>query len=245
MRRKHVERLERYLRDEGGKATYLAIETVFGWDKDKVNKLLKESDGGLKKRKNVVYQIRNEIGRRGAVPLYKDARRVLSKTWANSKKMQCAAALDTSLAGRAKTGTWSRPDCVLVSYPARRASLSQPPHLSTFEIEGRGSFSVESVYQAHSHGWGADYSWVLFVRSETDKSDGNSPEPDWDRIVWVAKACGVGLISCTKPNNYKTWIEHIPAKRRADNRRKEFVEQAIPTNYREYAHRSLENLPKL
>lgn len=240
MPRKYVDKLALYLRTKDGKATFAEIEQAFEWSPDKIRRLVDDNHGRLKLIRHGVSLIGNEIGQRGSVPLYSDVSRVLEKTWAKSKGLQAAVALDTSLAGRARTGVWSRPDCVLVSYPARRTDLNQPPHLSTFEIERQSGFSVQSVYEAHSHGWGADYSWVVFVRPKT--SDVNCPKPDWERVLWAAKTCGVGLISCTNPGNHSTWREHLLARRRNERRRSTFIQQAIPTNFRKIAEFRLEEL---
>ena len=238
--RKHADKLALYLRAKEGKATFAQIEEKFAWREDKVRRLLQDNHGRLKQIRHGVSLIGNEIGPRGAVPLYSDVSRVLENSWAKSKGLQAAVALDTALAGRARTGVWSRPDCVLISYPARRTDLNQPPHLSTFEIERQSGFSVQSVYEAHSHGWGADYSWVVFVRSQT--SDVRCPKPDWERVLWSAKTCGIGLISCTNPGNHSTWREHVPAKRRQERRRSRFVEQAIPKDLRGIVDLGLEDL---
>lgn len=242
MPRKHIDKLALYLRTNGGKSTFHQIESEFQWSRQKISHLLDTSHGRVKRIRNGVSLIGYEIGQRGSVPLYADVSRVLKRTWAKKEKLQAAVVLDTSLGGGAKTGIWSRPDCVLVSYPARRSSLNQPPHLSTFEIERRKGFSIQSIYEAHSQGWGADYSWVIFVRSKT--SDRNRPTQDWDRVLWAARICGIGLISCTNPGNHRTWREHLSAQKRKERRRTEFIEQAIPKDLRAIADLRLEELRK-
>ena len=243
MPRKHIDKLALYLRAGSGKASIAQIQKDFDWSEEKIRELIDQNHGTIRLSRHGVTLIGNEVGKRGRVPLYRDVSGVLERTWAKRRKFQAAVALDTSQGGGASTGTWSRPDCVLVSYPARRSNINQPPHLSTFEIEKLGGFSIQSVYEAHSHGWGADYSWVVFVRGKN--VDRARPSEDWERVVWAAKTCGVGLLSCTNPANISTWYEHLPASYRNDGRREDFVRYAIPRDLHGITNLRLEELRKI
>ena len=142
--------------------------------------------------------------------------------------------------GGRRKGVWTRPDCVLVYYPARRRSLDEKPTLATFEIEAPCKFDIRSVYEAHAHGFGADYSWVLFFR-DVDP-DLPAPHRDWHRIDWAAKSCGVGLISLTNPGSASTWVAERGAVRRTDGDRTEFIQRAIPRQQQPTADRTLPDM---
>lgn len=92
-------------------------------------------------------------------------------------------------------------------------------------------FGIESVYQAHAQGRGADYSWVLFQRGvDLEGSD----HPDWDRILWAAKELGVGLVGFTNSSSARTWkVEREPKRRdhtKAERRR--FHETVLAQTFR-------------
>lgn len=238
-----LERLKAYLAKQGGKATCAAIEQAFGWSSDKLADLVTASAGHVKRanlgRAAGVALIGSERGQRGSVPLYRDVRRVLETTWARAQGWQAAKALDTALNGKADTGVWSRPDCVLAWYPARRRSPGELPTLSSYEIEAPGRFDIRSVYEAHAHGFGADYSWVVFFRPDAS-SVVEVPHPDWARILAAAKTCGIGLLSVTNSGNATTWRIERPADRRTDGEREEFVRRALPMALRVQASLPLE-----
>jgi len=243
MRVSDLRRLKRYLKEQGGKAACTAIVKEFGWSDDKLARLIDDSDSCLKRahygRIPGIALIGSERGQRGGVPLYRDVRRVLATTWARNQGWQSAIAIDTALNGKARTGVWSRPDCVLAWYPARRRSLDEPPTLSSYEIEAPGKFDLRSVYEAHAHGFGADFSWVVFFRP-TASSKAGLPHPDWSRITAAAKTCGIGLLSVTNSGNAATWQIERAADRRADGDREEFVRRALPASERYKANYSLE-----
>lgn len=54
---------------------------------------------------------------------------------------------------------WVAPDLVMACHPGRKSRPDVPKLLHTFEVETASGFGIESVYQAHAHGRGADFSW--------------------------------------------------------------------------------------
>lgn len=245
MARNDVDRLLRFLQEHRGKSTRTAINEEFSWSDEKIDRLVAESDGRLKRARlgragGGIAQVGIERGGRGAVQLYSDVCRVLESTWANKCGWQAALSLDTALNGRVRTGSWSRPDCVLVWYPARRARLDELPTLSTFEIEAPKRFDIRSVYEAHAQGFGADFSWVIFRRRE--RFPAGDPHTDWFRIRWAAEVCGVGLMSYTNPGDAATWQIEVSAARRRDSNRADFVKRAVPVAMRDPTEMQLDQL---
>jgi hypothetical protein len=244
MARSDIDRLIHFLQEHGGKATLSVVKETFSWSDEKIDRLVDESDDRLKwargGRSRGIAQVAIERGARGKVHLYSDICRVLESTWAKKCGMQAALALDTSLNGRARTGSWSRPDCVLVWYPARRSRLDESATLSTYEIKAPGRFDIRSVYEAHAQGFGADFSWVLFHRPAVLPPGG--PHPDWRRIRWAASVCDVGLISYVNAGNASTWQVEARAVRRRDSNRAEFVKRAVPASMRVKTEMSLEEM---
>ena len=232
MARTHVGRLVDFLRERGGKAALADIRSHFLWDDTKIDRVIADSGGRLKRtkmgRRSGVAQIGYELGGRGAVPLYADVHRVLESTWRAKKRWQAAIALDTAVGKRGHTGVWTHPDCVLAYYPAGKGNSTTTARLATFEIEPVGNMDIRSIYEAHAHGRGADHSWVLFCRG-TSTSKGEKPA-DWERIAWAAKHCGIGVISMGNPGNASTWDVLLPAPRRTDGNRADFIDRAIPTS---------------
>lgn len=245
MRTRNVERLKRFLAEKGGKASSASVCQHFGWAQEKLDGVVDKSDGHVKRTRGgarrTIALIASEKGCRGGVRVYSEVRRVLKDTWAGRQGWRPVDALDTALNGRAATGRWSRPDCVLVWYPRRRRTRDEPPRLSTFEIEGPGQFSIESVYEAHAQGFGADYSWVVFYPAKIAAPDG-LPHRDWPRICAAAAACGVGLLRITNSGDAATWqVERAPV-RRTDGDRTEFIRRAIPAKVLAEAGLSVEAL---
>lgn len=103
---------------------------------------------------------------------------------------------------------WLIPDLVLCCHPKVGAQLGATV-LHTIEVETSAGFSIESVYQAHAQGRGADYSWVLF----SQRSPGLITH-DEQRITWAATELGIGLISFSNPNSVNTWTVIRKAARR-------------------------------
>ncbi len=98
---------------------------------------------------------------------------------------------------------WTVPDMVLECFTKSANSPAPTAVLHTFEVEPEAGFSIQSVYQAHAQGLGADYSWVLFDRG--GQSDTPLPEQGSERITWAAIELGIGLISFSKPSVFSTW----------------------------------------
>ena len=110
------------------------------------------------------------------------------------------------------------------------------PHVSAFEIEAFGRFDVASVHQAHAQGRGADFSWVAFVRPESNEVDSPIPrrakrsvtaEETWNHIVWTARDLGVGLISFTNPGSSGTWRVHEEARANSRPNRDLLIRNAL------------------
>ncbi|MFZ4434424.1 MAG: hypothetical protein ACOYOQ_14625 [Microthrixaceae bacterium] len=85
--------------------------------------------------------------------------------------------------------------------------------LHTFEVEPEDGFDIRSAYQAHAHGWGADFSWVIFDRGgRSDRWDPSSEANS--RTVEVARLLGIGLVSFHKPSVESSWNMEINPQRR-------------------------------
>jgi len=102
---------------------------------------------------------------------------------------------------------WTTPDLVMRHESARHPE----PVLHTFEVEPEGGFDIRSVYQAHAQGRGADFSWVVFDRGGRN----DDWKPSDARIADTARLLGIGLVSFSKPSVESTWIQVVPAQRRA------------------------------
>jgi len=137
--------------------------------------------------------------------LYNTIRHKIEVGWGRKQGMRFVETFDTSRAGRRGYGSWSHPDLVVAAHPRRRATADSVKLLHSFEIERMGCFTIESVYQAHAQGFGADYSWVAaHVGTELT---------DEVRIRRAAKHLGIGLIEIRNPANLGTWAT-LPAARR-------------------------------
>jgi hypothetical protein len=75
MRVSDLQRLKRYLKEQGGKAARMAIVKEFGWSDDKLARLIDDSDSCIKRahygRVAGIALIGSERGQRGGVPLYR------------------------------------------------------------------------------------------------------------------------------------------------------------------------------
>lgn len=108
---------------------------------------------------------------------------------------------------RSGEGVWTTPDLVMLHRPPRAAC----DRLHTFEVEPEDGFDIRSVYQAHAHGWGADFSWVIFDRG--GRSDGWDPSSEANtRTVEVARLLGIGLVSFHKPSVQESWNVEVSPK---------------------------------
>lgn len=132
--------------------------------------------------------------------------------------------------GLGAPGKWQYPDLLVLADPRRRLSPDDPLETHAIEVERRSGFSIQSVYQAHEQGRGANYSWVMFAASETDADDwdgvrarlpsGRNPVVTGralnERILRAAIERGVGLVLMRTPHARSTWRELLPPKRRKD-----------------------------
>lgn len=107
---------------------------------------------------------------------------------------------ETAKGGRRGHGKWIHPDLVITCDPLRRSNPIAPMEIHAVEVEAPGAFGIDSMYQAHSQGRGADFSWVVTNRNAIDK-----PGLDY-RLPWISAEIGVGLITYEKisaPSTYK------------------------------------------
>lgn len=107
---------------------------------------------------------------------------------------------ETAKSGRRGSGKWIHPDLVMTCNPLRRSNPLAPMEIHAFEVETVAAFGIDSMYQAHSQGRGADFSWVVTRRDATYK-----PGLE-DRLPWIHREIGVGLITydgISAPSSFK------------------------------------------
>lgn len=189
-----------------------------GWDSERISTAIVESvtygeihqtSGG----RSLVFTDIERGGGSAGVGLYNRVQRVLLKH--GLPRVYCG---DPEVLGTARLRSgdgrvWIAPDLVL-RCRARGAPPGASKVLHTLEIETASGFSVRSIYQAHAQGWGGDYSWVLF--KSRSGHDPLNDIVDGARMLDVARALGVGLVSFENENSVKTWRLHQRARRRSD-----------------------------
>lgn len=194
------------------------LEADLGWNSEKLARviergLLDESCAIERVRggRSIRFRGSESRGGRGGVGLYHDVARVVERHWAPDRHCRDIE-MFTSARPKRRTGrTWMYPDLVMACHPGRKSTPDQSKRLFAFEIETAKGFTIQSVYQAHAEGRGADYSWVAYQHTPAKKPDEN---PDWDRILTTARELGIGLAGFAIANAYATWHVDLEAKRR-------------------------------
>lgn len=143
--------------------------------------------------------------------LYDPAVKVLQEDWSKDKRLENFVVQKTARQGRRPTGTWSRPDLILVYVPSYQIIPQKTVEVVTFEIKDYTNFSVAAVYEALAHLRAATKSYVL-VRIPAEKLA--MFEAELEAAVDEAGRFGIGLIVAEKIDDYDTWDELVDAERR-------------------------------
>lgn len=164
------------------------------------------------------------------VALYSQVAQQLER-WQPMKGWRVDEVLDVhAKKGLRGQGKWQYPDLLVLADPRRRLSPDDPLEMHSIEVERRSGFSVQSVYQAHEQGRGANYSWVMFAASDADSDDwkavcsrlpsGRNPvvtgRTQNERILRAAIEVGIGLVLMRTPHARSTWREIWSPTRRKD-----------------------------
>jgi len=154
-------------------------------------------------------------------PLYREVANSIERTWKTKSKTPRAFPV-----GRAASkiyGLWAHPDAVI---RVERTTAARDTLWHSLEIEQSNGFNLQSIYQAYEQGRGADYSWVFFT--------GVKPVGvPFERLLRVAKECGVGLVNMPKPTQPSGWDYMLQAKIREKvsvKDRNDFLERSGLTN---------------
>ena len=121
-------------------------------------------------------------------------------------------------------GDWQHPDLLVLADPRRRASQDAPLETHAIEVEHRGGFSIQSVYQAYEQGRGANYSWLVFVGDDAEIWQALCAQSRRvrmglggglrERIVRAASERGVGLVLMEQSHSKSSWHELLSPSRR-------------------------------
>lgn len=226
MSRTDTERLCDFLaRCPEQRALKRVLREKFGWDAKKLDRVIGDAaakTGGavapLPRGLSVRYHGIENRGGAGGVGLYSAIETAIRKYWVWGNNHGFPKVSDPEFQRTSSTGSrtgqrWVCPDLVLRCGPGRRPSAGEVTRwVHTFEIETTAGFEIQSVYQAHAQGRGADYSWVIFHRADIQSDQ--PPHNDWDRIDWVSSTLGIGLIGFTSSTSVATWHVFRSAKRR-------------------------------
>ena len=114
---------------------------------------------------------------------------------------------------------WGHPDAVI---RVDRTTVTRDTRRHSLEIEQADGLNLPSIYQPYEQGRGAVYSWVFFA--------GVKPTGvPFERLLWVAKECGVGLVNMPKPTQPSGWDYILQAKIREKvsvKERNDFLERS-------------------
>jgi hypothetical protein len=183
-------------REPGQKLTFARLAELLGppWTEEKVREKARrfEKDEG-----NPLWIVKGGIQHLGSEKftspgLYLAIQDGIEKRWATAERIPRAKVEQVYLCGDRGSGTWTRPDLVIVSQ--RKAHVEY----HSIEAEQPDGFGIRSIYQAYEQGFGAHYSWVFF----------GGPQPtgrEWDRTMRAAKQLGVGLVHLPKASQPSRW----------------------------------------
>jgi hypothetical protein len=181
-----------------------------GWDESKVQQVVNraEEDSAVPVQRGPGGVVRYRGSERGStVGLYFDVKRVIESYWAEDQHLRRPTVTITARGGRRGMGVWSHPDLVLAALPRRRRTRNDLADLHSIEVETYTGFDIRSIYQAHSQGRGANFSWVFFASSDR-------ATPHLDRIEWAAEALNIGLVRFTRAGASGTYQVLRQADRR-------------------------------
>jgi hypothetical protein len=154
----------------------------------------------------------------GVALLYNDVARGIEKYWAKGagRRYREVVVYDVARPTKREGHQWAYPDLVMWCHPRRLPTPDASKLAHTLEVETADGFGIQSVYEAHAHGRGSDYSWVFF--GGLQPSARVPSHSDWERIRWAARTLGIGLVGYTKPGATSTWVTFLPAARRTYSR---------------------------
>ena len=209
------------------------MTVVRGWPPEKFDRVLANALADeaacvsmLPGGRSVSFRGRENLGGTNGVGLYRDVSRIIETRWAPDRHCRDIEMHATARLKQRSGRQWVVPDLVMENHPGRKAHPDVAKLIQTFEVETAGGFGLQSVYQAHAQGRGADLSWVVFQRGADVKS---TDHPDWDRILWSATQLGVGLVGFVKSTSVKTWkVEREATRRRYTKAEREaFLETVL------------------
>lgn len=191
------------------------------WDQAKFERKLAEAsaDGRIEHISGRTPWVRyvgdERSGGTGGVALYNTVARVLRRHGIPSTRSRDIEVYDTSRHRGVSGQRWVVPDLVAQCHPRAADGSELAPVIHTFEVEKAGAFTIQSVYQAHAQGIGADFSWVIYGRGRVGA--GEFLHPDGRRITRVAKELGIGLISFSSGNQLDSWDVAVKPRRRQNS----------------------------
>lgn len=146
------------------------------------------------------------------IDLYPKIMEVLRKSWVKDHNIDERNFVElTAMSGRTETGgKWSRPDITLATCTTYAHVPQKFFDVITFEVKVVDGFDVTAVYEALAHRRKATHSWVIL---HVPQKELTGKEADIDEVQEEAKRHGIGLIVATKPDDYATWDERLPAIR--------------------------------
>ncbi len=214
-------------------ATLKVLRVELGWPPEKFERILAkalEDDTAcvfkVSSGRSVSFRGSEHLGGASGVGLYRDVSRIIETRWGPQRHCREIVMHATARLKQRSGRRWVAPDLVMENHPGRKSHPDVEKLIQTFEVETASGFGLESVYQAHAQGRGADFSWVLFQRGVDVASTDHS---DWERILWAATQLGVGLVGFSKSTSVQTWKLEREAKRRDHTKaeRQAFVETVL------------------
>ena len=173
-----------------------------GWSIAKVDAVVTKAERNSAARvfrgQGGVIRYRGSENRGPETGIYHDVARIIRDYWGNDAGLKEIEIRNTAQHGHRGRGRWTHPDLAMSALPPRRQSRDDPPDFHSIEVETSRGFDISSVYQAHSHGRGANFSWVFF-----EMLDNNLP--NFDRVEWAAVELGIGLVRFTNSASSKTY----------------------------------------
>lgn len=223
--------IEKLAKEPKGQASPRRLAELLNWPIERVQKVVNatQRSAQLHSGPGGVIQYRGDE-RNSDNGLYADVNRVIKTYWAarhfDLRNVDVAV---TAKGGTRGSGNWRHPDLVIAADPSRRSSRDEPRRLHAIEVETEPGFDIKSVYQAHSQGYGASYSWVF------GNLQPGVERRDWDRVIKTATGLGVGVVTFEKAGSFTTWKTWVRAERRipTPEERAEFIEIALGKRFRD------------
>jgi hypothetical protein len=159
--------------------------------------------------------------------LYGPLMEQIEQNWARSEAYDGFIVANTARLGRRQTGgNWTRPDICLIGIRKFKFIPNPVMDVVTFEVKPKSDVTVKAILEALSHRQASTLAYVIFNISK-DEFESNQEN---ERIAELAKNHGVGIILAAKPNDQKTWVEEVGARRWEPNPEdlNEFIQEVIP-----------------